>query len=132
MEHLRRAVRTSRAPQPVGAYSQAVTSVNLVFTAGQIGISPETGLMAVGIEEQTRQALSNLEEILMEAGTGLDGIIKVNLYITDMSDFGLVNAVYSSRLREPFPARSLVEVSRLPLDALIEIEAVATIRRRKT
>ncbi|MBN2586454.1 MAG: RidA family protein [Candidatus Fermentibacteraceae bacterium] len=124
---MRRTVRTVGAPLPVGAYSQAVISGDLVFTAGQIGIDPSTGMLEDGLSAQTARALSNVREILREAGTDMDGVLKLNLYITDMSDFDLVNRIYSSSFEEPYPARSIVQAAALPLGALIEIEAVAVI-----
>ncbi len=126
---MRRTVRTVGAPLPVGAYSQAVISGDLVFTAGQIGIDPSTGALEEGLSAQTARALSNVREILREAGTDMDGVVKLNLYITDMSEFDLVNRIYSSFFEEPYPARSIVQAAALPLGALIEIEAVAFIHK---
>lgn len=125
---MRSTVRTSGAPLPVGAYSQGVIAGNLLFTAGQIGMDPEGGRLEEGVRKQTARALANVIEILEAAGTGPDRIVKMNLYITDMADFAVVNEVYSDLMDEPFPARSVVEVSALPLGALVEIEAVAQIK----
>jgi 2-iminobutanoate/2-iminopropanoate deaminase len=124
---MRRTVRTVGAPLPMGAYSQAVISGDLVFTAGQIGIDPSTGVLEEGLSAQTARALSNVREILREAGTDMDGVVKLNLYITDISEFDLVNRIYSDFFEEPYPARSIVQAAALPLGALIEIEAVAVI-----
>ncbi len=121
-------VETDSAPLPVGAYSQAVVTAGLVFTAGQIGIDPQSGLLADGVSAQTGQILDNLERILIEAGSGLDRTIKMNLYIIDMADFKLINEIYSSRFRIPFPARSTVQVAALPLGASIEMDAVAEVK----
>lgn len=125
---MRRIVRTGRAPLPVGAYSQAVMAGGLVFTAGQLGIDPQTGILEEGIEAQTERALDNVEHILRAAGSDSDWVVRMNLYITDMSEFDLVNRIYSSRFEEPYPARSIVQAAALPLGALIEIEAVASIK----
>jgi 2-iminobutanoate/2-iminopropanoate deaminase len=121
-------VETDSAPLPVGAYSQAVVSGGLVFTAGQIGICPESGKLLEGIELQTERVLDNLESVLIEAGSGLDRVIRMNLYITDMADFSLVNAIYSTRFSSPYPARSTVQVAALPLGASIEMDAVAEVK----
>jgi 2-iminobutanoate/2-iminopropanoate deaminase len=125
---MRRIVRTDRAPLPVGAYSQAVIAGGLVFTAGQLGIDPDTGTLEEGIEAQTERALDNVGHILRAAGSDSDWVVRMNLYITDMSEFDLVNRIYSSRFEEPYPARSIVQAAALPLGALIEIEAVASIK----
>ncbi|MBD3277158.1 MAG: RidA family protein [Candidatus Aegiribacteria sp.] len=120
-----RTVRTDRAPSPIGAYSQAAEAAGLVFTAGQIGIDPETGRLPEGIEAQTGQALKNIDAVLSVTGEGLDDVVKLTLYITDMCNFDTVDHVCSAVLKKPWPARSAVEVSALPGDALVEIEAVA-------
>jgi len=129
---MRKTVRTERAPMPAGAYSQAVISGRLVFTAGQIGIDPGKGTLATGARAQTAQALENIANVLREAGSGLDWVIRMNLYITDMADFEVINGVYSSVFSEPYPARSVVEVAALPLGAVIEMEAVAEVERGST
>lgn len=120
-----RTVRTDQAPSPIGAYSQAVEAGGLVFTAGQIGLDPETGKLQEGIEAQTGQALKNVDAVLSVTGDGLDDVIKLTLYITDMCKFHTVDRVCSTVLKKPWPARSAVEVSSLPGGALVEIEAIA-------
>jgi 2-iminobutanoate/2-iminopropanoate deaminase len=125
---MRRTVRTENAPLPVGAYSQAVLSGGLVFTAGQIGLDPSSGLLEEGLEAQTERALDNLRAVLEAAGSGLDWVVRMNLYITDMAEFDLVNRIYSGRFEEPYPARSIIQASALPLGALVEIEAVASVK----
>lgn len=120
-----RTIRTDKAPSPTGAYSQAAQAAGLVFTAGQIGLDPETGKLQEGIEAQTRQALKNVDAVLCVTGDGLDDAVKLTLYITDMSDYHTVDRVCSTVLKKPWPARSAVEVSSLPGGALVEIEAVA-------
>ncbi len=118
-------VRTSEAPEPVGSYSQAVSAGGLLFLSGQIGIDPETGELADGVEMQAVQALKNLRSVAFAAGVGMDMIVKVTLLLTDMRDFPLVNGIYSGYFTEPFPARAAFGVAELPLGARIEIEAVA-------
>jgi len=120
------AVRTDRAPAAVGPYSQGIRSGTLLFTSGQLPV--EDGKLVVDdIERATRCALANVEAILAAGGAALSDVVKVTVYLADMSDFAAVNAVYAETFREPFPARSCVEVSRLPLDAPILIEAVAAV-----
>ncbi|MBR3539597.1 MAG: RidA family protein [Eubacterium sp.] len=121
-------IATDKAPQAIGPYSQAVRTGNLLFTSGMIPIDPATNtLVEGGIEIQARQAIGNLSALLSEAGSGLDRVVKTVVFIKDMNDFAKVNAVYAEFFTENFPARSCVEVARLPKDVLIEIEAVAEI-----
>ena len=119
------------SPLPVGPYSQAVISKGFIFTAGQIGIDPEDGKLEEGIEAQTVQALNNLEAILLDAGSDMDSVVKINLYLADISDSAIVNDIYSRRFMAPFPARSAVAVSKLPLGALVEIEAIAALKEEQ-
>ncbi len=121
-------VETGSAPLPVGAYSQAVIAAGLVFTAGQIGICPESGNLVEGLSGQTGQVLDNLEQILIAAGSGLNRVIRMNLYVTDMADFALINRIYSSRFQPPYPVRSAVQVAALPLGAIIEMDAIAEVK----
>lgn len=122
----RRVVQTDKAPAAVGPYSQAVISGQLVFTAGQLGLIPDSGTMvAGGVEAQTEQALKNLRAVLEAAGTSLDQVVKVTVFLADMDDFAAVNAVYAGFFTGEPPARSAVQVARLPLDARVEIEAIA-------
>ena len=118
-------VKTDTAPVPVGPYSQATIAGGFIFTAGQIGIFPGSGKLAEGISGQLEQALDNLEIVLSSTGSGLNRILKINLYITDMSDFDIVNRICSVRFKAPFPARSTVQVAALPLGAKIELDAIA-------
>ncbi|MEO0069220.1 MAG: RidA family protein [candidate division WOR-3 bacterium] len=124
---MKEAVRTDEAPKPVGPYSQAVKVGNLIFTSGQIGIDPKTNELVEGLEEQTKQTFMNLSAVLAAAGSGLERVVKTTIFITDMDNFSLVNSIYAQFFREPFPARSTVEVSRLPKGALIEVDAIAEI-----
>nr|WP_310550593.1 RidA family protein [Paenibacillus sp. YX.27] len=118
-------VATKQAPGAIGPYSQAVIAGHWVYTSGQLGLDPATGELAEGVEAQARQSLNNLKAILEEAGASLDQVVKTTVFLKDMNDFAAVNAVYSSFFSEPYPARSAVEVARLPKDGLLEIEAVA-------
>ncbi len=126
----REIIATDRAPAAVGPYSQAVRVGDLVFTAGQIGLDPQTGELRAGVEAQTRQILDNLQAILEAAGGGLGDIVKTTIFLTDIADFAAVNAVYATAFPEHPPARSTVQVAALPLGALVEIEAVAIIPDR--
>lgn len=121
-------IHTDRAPAAVGPYSQAVRVGNLVFTAGQVGIDPTTGQLREGLEAQTRQVMANLQAVLQAAGADLSTVVKTTIFMTDLSAFKQVNAIYGEYFREAPPARSTVQVAALPLGALIEIEAVAVIR----
>ena len=118
-------VTTNKAPAAIGPYSAGICAGNFVFTAGQIPLNPETGLMADTIEEQTRQSLSNVKAILEAAGTDLAHVIKTTVFLQNMGDFAAMNGVYGEFFTENCPARSAVEVARLPKNALVEIEAVA-------
>ncbi len=123
-------VHTDQAPAPVGPYSQAITLGNLIFLSGQIPLDPKTGDLVPGdIEEQTRQILRNLAAVLEAAGSGLSSVVKTTVYLTDMSAFPRVNAIYAEAFEfDPAPARATVEVSALPLGARVEIDAIAFIR----
>jgi 2-iminobutanoate/2-iminopropanoate deaminase len=126
----REIVTTSRAPQAIGPYSQAVRfSGELVFTAGQIPIDPSTGqVVSTTIAEQTEQVLHNLSEVLKAAGTSLENVVKVTVFLKNMADFAEMNAVYGRFFTQAPPARSAVEVARLPKDVLVEIECLALVR----
>ena len=120
------AIHTDHAPAAIGPYSQGVKVGNLLFTSGQIPLDPATGTFPEGIQAQARQSLSNVKAILAEAGVSMDQVIKTTVFLRDMNDFAAMNEVYASFFSEGcFPARSAVEVARLPKDALIEIEAIA-------
>lgn len=119
-------IKTENAPAAVGPYSQAVRIGDLVYTAGQIPLDPATGEMVSGaIEVQTRQVLNNMSAVLIAAGSGLDSVVKMTVFMTDLGQFARMNAVYAEFFPGEPPARSAVEVSALPLGADIEMEAVA-------
>ena len=120
-------VSTEKAPSAIGPYSQAIISGGHVFTSGQIPVIPESGELAVGLEAQANQVFTNLRELLKAAGTDISRVIKTTVFIKNMDDFGAINAVYAKYFSEPFPARSCVEVARLPKDVLLECEAIAEI-----
>lgn len=126
---MKKIVRTDKAPLPVGPYNQAVIVNGLVFTAGQIAIDPATNHLMLGdVEAQTRLVMENLRALLNAAGTGLERVIKTTIFLKDMNDFPRMNAVYGSFFEEAgAPARSTVEVSRLPKDVLVEIECIAEV-----
>ena len=119
-------VSTEKAPKAIGPYSQAVCTDNLVFTAGQIGLNPATlELVEGGIEEQTRQVLTNLKNVLESADSGLNFIVKTTVFLQSMEDFAAMNKIYTEFFPENPPARSTVAVSALPKGALVEIECLA-------
>jgi len=118
-------VNTKKAPVAKGPYSQAIEANGLVFCSGQIGLDPKTGQLVEGVEKQTGRVLDNLKEVLKAAHSDLDFVVKTTIYIKDISDFGKVNSIYEEYFSAHKPARVTVEVSRLPLGALIEIDAIA-------
>ena len=118
-------IHTEKAPAAIGPYSQAVEANGLVFTSGQLGIIPDTGVLAHNLAAQTVQALENLRTILQAAGLGLENVVKTTCYLKNMDDFALFNDIYSQYFVASEPARCCVEVARLPKDGLVEIEAVA-------
>lgn len=119
-----KAIHTEKAPAAIGPYSQAIQVGDFVYISGQIGINPETNEVASGIENQTKQVLENLKAILAEANANFSKVVKFTIYIKSMDDFALVNDIYGSYLTKPYPARATVEVSRLPKDVLVEMDAV--------
>ena len=120
-----KAVSTNKAPAAIGPYSQAQIVGNLVYTSGQIPIIPEPGALAEGLEAQAHQVFKNLGELLKAAGSDLSKTVKTTVFIKNMDDFGAINAIYAQYFTEPFPARSCVEVARLPKDVLLECEVIA-------
>jgi 2-iminobutanoate/2-iminopropanoate deaminase len=122
----KKVVSAEKAPQALGPYSVAVKAGGFVFTAGQLGIDPGSGnFVDGGIETQTRQALENIQAVLEAAGSSLKKVVKTTVFLQDMDDFGAMNGVYGEFFTKKYPARSAVEVARLPKDGLVEIEAVA-------
>ncbi len=115
------------APPPVGPYSPAIKCGGLIFVSGQGGFDSQ-GQLPAGVAEQATGALDNLKDVLAGAGAGLEDVVKTLVFLKDMNDFAIVNQVYASYFQQPFPARSCVEVARLPKDMLVEIEAVAVVK----
>lgn len=119
-------ISTDKAPAAIGPYSQAIRYGDFVFSSGQIPIDPLTGeIVPGGIREQTAQVMKNLEAVLAAAGSSLDRVIKATIFIKDMSDFAVINEVYGGFFKDSPPARSTIQVARLPKDVGIEIEVVA-------
>lgn len=119
-------ISTDKAPAAIGPYSQAVEVNGMVYTSGMIPINPATGELVTGsVEAQAERAISNLEALLAASGTSIEKAVKTTVFISDMNDFGKINEVYAKHFKEPYPARSCVQVARLPKDVAIEIEAVA-------
>lgn len=122
----RKIITSSHAPEPIGPYSQAIQLGNLLFTSGQIAIDPNTSELILGnIAEQTKQVLKNLSAVLKAGGTSPDTVLKTTIYLKNMDDFSVVNEIYSQFFARALPARSTVEVSRLPKDVLVEIDCIA-------
>ena len=118
-------ISTNKAPAAIGPYSQAICIEDVLYTSGQLGIDPATGKLPEGVQAQTEQSLRNIEAILEEAKFAKNDVIKTTVFIKDMNDFGVVNQIYSAFFGDHKPARSCVEVARLPKDGLVEIEVVA-------
>lgn len=118
-------VETTKAPKAVGPYSQAVINGNLIFTSGQIYLTPENKLLEGTIEEQIHQIMKNLKAVLEEAGVSFADVVKTTIYVTDMSTYAKVNEIYGSYFSDPYPARETVCVKELPLGAKIEISMIA-------
>jgi 2-iminobutanoate/2-iminopropanoate deaminase len=131
MSSLHRAiVKTADAPQAIGPYSQAVKTDTMVFVSGQLALDPATGtLVDSDIRTETRQAMNNLKNILIAAGSSLENVVKVTLFIKNMDDFAMINEVYGEFFPADPPARACVEVARLPKDAHFEVEATALLNR---
>ena len=120
-------VSTQKAPGAIGPYSQAIMTDSMVFVSGQLPVNHETQAMPESIEEQTRQSLSNIHAVLEAAGLGMDSVVKTTVFLSDMNNFSAMNSVYQAAFPEgSYPARSAMQVARLPKDALVEIEVIAT------
>jgi len=122
-------ITSQKAPKAIGPYSVAIRIGDLVFTSGQIGLDPGTGVLVPGgVEAETRQALTNLAHVLADAGSGLSQVVKTTVFLRDMADFAAMNAVYAEFFPENPPARSTVAVAALPKGAAVEIEAIACLQ----
>ncbi len=119
-------VKTDNAPAAIGPYSQAIKANGFVFASGQIALDPATGqIVAEGVREQTRRVMANLRAVLEAAGTSMDRVVKTTVFLADMNDFSEMNEVYGEAFADAPPARSTVEVSRLPRDVRVEIDVIA-------
>ena len=120
-------ISTDKAPAAIGPYSQGMKVGNLIITSGQIGVDPATGAFPEGIEAQTRQSLTNCKNVLEAAGATLNDVIKTTVFLSDMNNFAAMNGVYATFFEGAPPARSAVQVARLPKDAMVEIECIAVV-----
>ncbi len=118
-------IATKKAPSAIGPYSQAIGLGNMIFTSGQIALKPDGSLVDGGVQEQTRQVLNNLSEVLKEAGSSLSKVLKTTIFLANMDDFAQINKIYAEFFGSHKPARSTVAVKTLPLNVSIEIEAIA-------
>jgi 2-iminobutanoate/2-iminopropanoate deaminase len=123
---MKNVISTDKAPAAIGPYSQAIEVNGMVYTSGVIPVVPATGEIPEGSVAQARQAFENLSHLLEAAGSGVDKVVKTTVFIKEMNDFGAINEVYAEVFPAPYPARSCVEVARLPKDVMLEIEAIAT------
>ena len=122
---MQKVISTDKAPSAIGPYSQAIEINGMVYTSGVIPVNPATGEIPSGVEAQAEQAISNLCALVEESGSKVENIVKTTVFIKEMNDFATINEIYKKHFKEPFPARSCVEVARLPKDVLLEIEAIA-------
>ena len=122
---MKNVISTDKAPAAIGPYSQAIEVNGMVYTSGVIPVVPATGEIPAGSVEQAKQALTNLSNLLEAAGSSMDKVVKTTVFIKEMNDFAAINEVYATFFTDAFPARSCVEVARLPKDVMLEIEAIA-------
>ncbi len=117
-------IKTTAAPAAIGPYSQAIIAGNMLFTSGQIPIDPKTGNIAEGLEAQAEQVFTNIKNLIEASGSDMSHVVKTTVFIKNMDDFAKINEVYAKYFTEPYPARSCVEVARLPKDVLLEVETI--------
>ncbi len=123
---MKKVIHSTLAPKAIGPYSQAIATNNLVFVSGQLGIDASTGeFKGADIHSQTTQSMENIKAILKEVGLGMDSVVKTTILLKSLDDFAVVNEIYGSYFKEPYPARATFQVAKLPKDALVEIEAIA-------
>ena len=122
---MKKVISTTNAPAAIGPYSQAIDANGFVFASGQIPVNPASGEIPAGIEAQAEQVMTNMKNLLEAAGTSLDHVVKTTVFIKSMDDFATINGIYSKYFEKDCPARSCVEISRLPKDVLLEMEAIA-------
>ena len=120
-------IKTNNAPAAIGPYSQAVVSGNMVFASGQIPVNPATGEIPEGVVAQAEQVFTNIKNLLEAAGTSMDKVVKTSVFIQNMDDFATINGIYAKYFSEPYPARSCVEVAKLPKGVLLEVETIAEV-----
>ncbi|PUD00980.1 reactive intermediate/imine deaminase [Helicobacter pylori] len=123
---MKEVIHSTLAPKAIGPYSQAIATNDLVFVSGQLGIDASTGeFKGTDIHSQTTQSMENIKAILKETGLGMDSVVKTTILLKSLDDFSVVNGIYGSYFKEPYPARATFQVAKLPKDALVEIEAIA-------
>ena len=122
---MKKVISTTNAPAAIGPYSQAIEVNGMVFASGQIPVNPATGEIPEGIEAQAEQVMKNMKNLLEAAGTSVDQVVKTSVFIKNMDDFATINGIYAKYFAKDCPARSCVEVARLPKDVLLEMEAIA-------
>ncbi|EPZ73943.1 RidA family protein [Helicobacter pylori] len=123
---MKEVIHSTLAPKAIGPYSQAIATNDLVFVSGQLGIDASTGeFKGADIHSQTTQSMENIKAVLKEAGLGMDSVVKTTILLKSLDDFSVVNEIYGSYFKEPYPARATFQVAKLPKDALVEIEAIA-------
>ncbi len=123
---MKEVIYSTLAPKAIGPYSQAIATNDLVFVSGQLGIDASTGeFKGTDVHSQTTQSMENIKAILKEAGLGMDSVVKTTILLKSLDDFSVVNEIYGSYFKEPYPARATFQVAKLPKDALVEIEAIA-------
>ncbi|WP_120908445.1 RidA family protein [Helicobacter pylori] len=123
---MKEVIHSTLAPKAIGPYSQAIATNDLVFVSGQLGIDASTGeFKGTDIHSQTTQSMENIKAILKEAGLGMDSVVKTTILLKSLDDFAVVNGIYGSYFKKPYPARATFQVAKLPKDALVEIEAIA-------
>ncbi|GAA8864322.1 RidA family protein [Helicobacter pylori] len=123
---MKEVIHSTLAPKAIGPYSQAIATNDLVFVSGQLGINASTGeFKGTDIHSQTTQSMENIKAILKEVGLGMDSVVKTTILLKSLDDFAVVNEIYGSYFKEPYPARATFQVAKLPKDALVEIEAIA-------
>ena len=126
----RHSIQTDRAPAAIGTYSQAISDGQTLYVSGQIPLVPSNGeLVGEDIATQTQQVFDNLSAVATAAGTSLDHTLKITLFLTDLNHFAVINDIMAARLQEPYPARAVVEVSRLPRDVLVEADAIVLLKQ---
>lgn len=126
--HSKKVVTSDQSPKAIGPYSVAIQAGNFIYTSGQLGLDPITGVLVEGgVEAETRQALQNLKTVLESGDSGLEFVVKTTVFLRDMNDFAKMNAVYAEFFTSAFPARSAIQVAALPKNGAVEIEAVALI-----